>query len=100
MGKEREQLKCWGFGKPHLLREFLHNLPSIQNIQAIHELTTINDVFRNIPRINTTLEDKHAKHQSTTIEIEGTILNQSISILIDPRASLSYIRPQNVENVI
>jgi len=58
---------------------------------------TVNHIAQNIPRINTTLEDRKDKHKSTMIEIKGTILNQIISILIDLGATVSYINPQIVE---
>ena len=41
----------------------------------VHEATTVNDVARNIPKINVALEDIHAEHQYTISEVEGTILN-------------------------
>ena len=52
---------------------------------------------RNIPKISVNLEDHQAEHQSTMVEVEGMIVDQSISVLIDPGASLSYISPQMVE---
>ena len=36
------------------------------------------------------MEDHQDEHQSTMIEIEGNILIQTMSILVDLRASLSY----------
>ena len=57
----------------------------------------MNDVARNIPTINAALENRQAEHQSTMVEMEGKISDQSVTILIDPGASLSYISPQVVE---
>jgi len=57
----------------------------------------MNDVARNIPRISAAIKDTHDEHQYTMFEIEGIILNQDVSILIDPGASLSYISPKMVE---
>lgn len=57
----------------------------------------VNDVARNIPRISAALEHRQVKHQSTMIDIEGTILNQFFYILIDWGNILSYISPQSVE---
>ena len=48
---------------------------------------------RNILRINATLEDRQVEHQSTIIEMESNVLNQTVSILIDPGTSLSYVSP-------
>lgn len=33
--KEREPLKCWGCGEPHLLTDCPHNPIYVQNIQAV-----------------------------------------------------------------
>ena len=57
----------------------------------------VNDVAKNIPIINVALEDRKVDHRSTMLEVEGKILNTSISVLIDSRASLSYIAPRVLE---
>ena len=43
-----------------------------------------------MPRICNALENRQAKHQNSMVKIEGMINNQSISILIDQGAILSY----------
>ena len=48
--------------------------------------------------INATLEYRQEYHQSAIVEIEGTISNQNLSILIDLGANLSYITPKIMEN--
>ena len=63
----------------------------------LHEACTVNDLARSIPRINAALEDRQVDHQSTTLEVEGKILNEYVSIIIDSRASLIYISPKIVE---
>ena len=91
----REPLKFWGCGEPHLLRDCPH-----QNIQMIvrdREATTINDITRNIPTISVALENLQAEHQATMVEMEGKISDQSVTVLIDSGASLSYISPKIVE---
>ena len=55
------------------------------------------DVARNIPRINASLEDRKADYQPKMIEIEGKLLSQHVSILVDPGASLSYVSAKLVE---
>ena len=95
--KERESMKCWGCGEPHLLREFSHYPKSIRNIQVVHKETIMNGVSKNIPKISTMLDDRQDEHQPTRIEIEGTISNQSLYVLIAPGECLSYISPQLVE---
>ena len=54
-------------------------------------------VARTIPRIYAALEDLQEDHQSTVVEVEGNIAEQSTSILIDPRYTHSYISPIIVE---
>ena len=44
------------------------------------------------------LEDCQVDHQSTVVEVEGKIVEQSVSILIDPESTHSYITPRIVES--
>ena len=59
--------------------------------------STINDITKNLPIINATLEDRESGHQFTMLEVEGKISNTFISILIDLGASLIYIAPRVLE---
>ena len=54
---------------------------------------------RYVPRIYATLDNKQAEYQSHMIEVEGMINNQTLAILIDLRASHSYIDPNMVESL-
>ena len=54
-------------------------------------------VARTVPSIYAVLEDLHADHQSTVVEVEGNIVEQSIFVLIDPRYTHSYTTPRIVE---
>ena len=92
--KMREALKCWGCGEPHLLRGCSHR--NIQMIMRDREATTMNDIARNIPTISEALENLQAEHQAM-VEMEGKIADHSVTVLINPGASLSYISPQFVE---
>ena len=58
---------------------------------------TIGELARTMPRINAALENRQAKYQTSMVEVEGTINQTPIAILIDPRASPSYISPKLVE---
>eukprot|EP00253_Pinus_taeda_P022928 PITA_22928 len=58
----------------------------------------VGDVARSMPRINAALEDRQADYQPTMIEFEGKIFDRAVSILVDPRATLSYISPKVVES--
>ena len=54
-------------------------------------------VARVVPRIYVALEDHQADHQSTVVEVAGNIVEQYVSILIDPGSTHSYINPRVVE---
>ena len=57
----------------------------------------MNDIARNIPIVDVSLEYRQMDHQSTMLEVEGKVLNINVSILIDSWSSLSYIAPKVVE---
>ena len=57
----------------------------------------VGDLTRTMPKINAALENQQADYQTSMVEVEGKINQIPISILIDPRASLSYISPKLVE---
>ena len=63
----------------------------------IQEAETVGQVARVVPRIYATLEDRQQDHQSIVVEVAGKIVEQSISILIDPGSTQSYISPRVVE---
>ena len=50
-----------------------------------------------MPIINVTLENQKENHQTSMVEIEGTIKYQPISILIYPSAILSFVSARIVE---
>ena len=58
----------------------------------------MSQVARVVPRIYIALEDLQEDHQSTVVEVVGNIVEQSVSILIDPGSTHSYITPIVVEN--
>ena len=58
-------------------------------LHNIQEEPTIEDISRT-PKIYAVLDGQQEDHQATMVEIEGKILNTSISILIDPDAFWSY----------
>ena len=64
------------------------------NIQAAK---TVGQVARAVPRIYVALEDRQADHQSIVVEVVGKIVEQYVSILIDPGSTHSYIAPRVVE---
>src|SRR6267154_1004788 len=63
----------------------------------LQEAETVGQVARVVPRIYAALEDCQADHQSTVVEVAGKIAKQSVSILIDPGSTHSYITPRVVD---
>ena len=62
----------------------------------IQEEEIVGQVARAIPRIYAALEDRQADHQSTVVEVASKIVEQSVSILIDPGSTYSYTNPRVV----
>ena len=54
-------------------------------------------VARTIPRIYAALKDCQAYHQSIVVEVAGKIGEKSVSFLIDPSSTHSYITPRIVD---
>jgi hypothetical protein len=50
-----------------------------------------------MPQIYAALDNRRAYHQASVVEIEGTISNHPVSILIEPSYNLSYVSPQIVD---
>ena len=70
---------------------------SVRPVYNIQEAETVGQVARAVPRIYAALEDLQVDHQSTMVEVAGKIVEQSVSILIDPGSTNSYITPRVVE---
>ena len=70
---------------------------SARSTYNIQEAETVGQVARVIPRIYAALEDHQEDHQSTVVEVAGKIVEQSVSILIDPGSTHSYITPRVAE---
>ena len=66
-------------------------------LHNIQEASTVGEIGKNFHWINVALEDWQADHQSAIVEIEGTISNHTLAILIDPGATLIYITPRMME---
>eukprot|EP00253_Pinus_taeda_P001671 PITA_01671 len=95
-GTTRPPVQCWGCGGPH----YIKNCPQRKgtgHLSQIHEASTVGEVGRSVPRINAALEDRQAEYQPTMVEFEGNISDLTVSILIDPGATLSYVSPKVVE---
>ena len=63
----------------------------------VQEAETVGQVEMAVPRIYAALEDCQENHQSNVVEFAGNIVEQSVSILIDPGSTHSYITPRVVD---
>ena len=63
----------------------------------VQEEETVGKVARAVPRIYAALEDRQEDHQSAVVEVVGKIVEQSFSILIEPRSTHIYITRRFVE---
>ena len=52
-------------------------------LNMLQENYTQNDIARNVPIINATLEYRQVDHQSIMFEVEAKNMNTPVSILID-----------------
>lgn len=68
-----------------------------RSIHNIGEIETIEDMARSMPKINATLDDRQMDHQSTVAEVAGKFNHRTISILIYPRQSHSYVTTRIME---
>ena len=63
----------------------------------IQEVETVGQVARDVTRIYAALEDSQEDHQLAVVEVAGKIVEQSISILIEPSSTHSYITHRVVD---
>ena len=70
---------------------------TVSNIHTIQEEMTVWDLMRTMPRVNVALENRQVVYQTCMVEVDDTINQTPIAILINPGASLSYVSPKLVE---
>jgi hypothetical protein len=88
-------LEC---GEPHLRINCPCLISTARNsVHNLQEASTIGVMGRSVHRINVVVDGRQDDHQSIIMEVEGKIHDNHISILIEPRASLSYVTPGLVE---
>ena len=93
----KKQLKCCGCEGNHLYKYYTQMGYRMRTVHNLHEVGTLEDVSRNIPRIYSSLNNRLVYHQPNMIEVEGKIANEYIAILICSRENQSYISPILVE---
>ena len=81
----------------HMCRNCPLENESARPAYNIQEVETVGQVARAVPRIYAALEDRQVDHQSTMVEIASNIVEQYVSILIDPGSTHSYINLRVVE---
>ena len=94
--ERKEPIKCWECNGPHYASVCPNLKKTVSNIHTIQEEMTVGELARTIPRINAALENRQAEYQTSMVEVEGMINQTPVTILIDPRATLSYIAPKMV----
>ena len=80
-----------------MLTYFTHQKEKFRSLHNLEETVTLEDMERETPKSYATLDNHQAHHQSTVVEFEGKIAKQSISILIDPGSTHSYVSPKLYE---
>jgi hypothetical protein len=80
-----------------MFRDCPHRGEKVMIAHNVQPDETVKNMGRSVPRIYATMDNKQEEYQSHMIEVEGMINNQTIAILIDSRASHSYIDPKMVE---
>ena len=91
------QFKRRGCQGNHIFIYCTHRGYQMRVLHNIHEASTMEDVVRNNPIIYASLDNRHEEYQSNMIDIEGKIMDQPISILINLRESNIYIVSNLVE---
>jgi hypothetical protein len=78
---------CWTCGEPHYQRDCPVERTRVSKSAGP---TTVRDMVK-AHQIHAAVNNCQAEHQSTVLETTGTIANQTLSILIDPGATESFI---------
>ena len=95
--KPRKPLKCWGCGGPHLHRNCPLENGNEGQVHITQEAETMGKEAGIIPKICAVLEDPQEGHNSTVVEVEGEIVEQTVSVLIDLGSTHSSITPRFIE---
>jgi hypothetical protein len=92
-------MECWGCKGNHRYKDFPHRKDRARTVHTIQQAKTVEDMGSRMLRIYVALDNKQVEFQSHMIEVEGTINNRPLVILIDYGASHSYLDPRVVESL-
>jgi hypothetical protein len=92
-------MECWGYKGNHRYRDYPHRKYKARTVHTVQQAETVEDTGNRMPWIYAALDNKQAEFQSHMIEVEGMINNRPLVILIDSRASHSYVDPRVVESL-
>ena len=67
--EQKEPVKCWECQGPHYEKYCPNKKVNFSNVHTIQEEETIGDVAKELPRINASLENRQANHQTFMVEI-------------------------------
>jgi hypothetical protein len=102
-GAQRQRqtpIQCWGCKGNHKYRDCPYKNGKARTVHTIQQDETVEDMGNRILRIYAALDKKQEEFQSHMIEVEGMINNRPLIILIDSRASHSYVDPRVVESLL
>jgi predicted aspartyl protease len=88
-------MQCWGCKEDHLYKGFPHRKDILKTMHNLEEATIVKDMGK----IYAALDDRQEKHQFNMNEVEGKVIIQPVSILIDLGASHCYIDPKLVDRL-
>jgi hypothetical protein len=92
-------MECWGCKENHRYKDYPHRKDKERTIHTVQQAEIVEDMGKRISRIYAALDNKQTEFQLHMIEVEGTINNRPLVILIDSGASHSYIDPRVVESL-
>ena len=95
--KQNKPIECWGCEGPHLCKNCPLENRNEGEVPSTQEAKTMGQEVGIVPKICAVLEYPQEGHNSTVVEVEGEIVEQTVSILIDPRLTHSYITPVLVD---
>jgi hypothetical protein len=56
----KKPMQCWGCGRNHMHRGFARRGDKVRTVNSVKEDATIEYIGINVPRIYTTLDNRHA----------------------------------------